>query len=90
MKGYEFIQGLTLVLLGLVTLVIGGSTATIVAFSDLPSSDRLLVALGAGVLLLLVLLMVFLITFGIWTPGRKRNGLGRGRESSCEGGAGQE
>ena len=51
------------VLFGLVTLVIGVATATIVGVADLSSDDKLLVILGAGALLLLILLMVFLLTW---------------------------
>jgi hypothetical protein len=51
------------VLFGLAVLVIGGATASIVGISDLGSSDKLLVALGAGVLLFVMLLMVFLLTW---------------------------
>jgi hypothetical protein len=51
------------VLFGLAILVTGGATASIVGFSDLESSDKLLVALGAGILLFVMLLMVFLLTW---------------------------
>ena len=51
------------VLFGLVTLVIGGVAATIVSFSALESSHKLLVLLGTGVLLFLILLMVFLLAW---------------------------
>jgi hypothetical protein len=51
------------VLFGLAILVIGGATASIVGISDLVSSDKLLVALGAGVLFFVMLLMVFLLTW---------------------------
>ena len=48
------------VLFGLVT---GGTTATIVGFSDLAPLDKRLVVVGAGVLLLVILVMVFLLTW---------------------------
>jgi hypothetical protein len=51
------------VLFGLAILVIGGTTVSIVGFSDLGSSHKLLVALGAAALLLTILLMVFLLTW---------------------------
>lgn len=51
------------VLFGLTILVIGGATASIVGLSDLGSADKLLVCLGAGVLLLVILMMVFLLTW---------------------------
>ncbi len=51
------------VLFGLVTLVLGGTTATIVSVADVGSTAKLLVVLGCGVLLLVILLMVFLLTW---------------------------
>jgi cell division protein FtsN len=51
------------VLFGLAILVIGGATTTLVVASDLPSAGKLLVALGAAVLLLVILVMVFLLTW---------------------------
>lgn len=51
------------VLFGLMILVIGGTTATIVGFSDLAPLDQRLVVIGAGVLLLVILIMVFLLTW---------------------------
>jgi len=51
------------VLFGLAILVIGGATASIVGISDLGSSDKLLVALGAWILLFVMLVMVFLLTW---------------------------
>ena len=50
-------------LFSLAILVIGGTTVSIVGISDLGSSDKLLLALGAGVLFLEILLMVFLLTW---------------------------
>jgi hypothetical protein len=51
------------VLFGLAILAIGGTTASIVGFSDLGPSDKLLVALGAAWLLFTILVMVFLLTW---------------------------
>ena len=60
----RILQSITapVVLFGLVTLVIGGTTVAVVGFSDL-SPGRILVVLGAGVLFLVILLMVFLLTW---------------------------
>ena len=52
-----------MVLFGLVILVLGGATATIVGFSDLAPPDKRLVVFGAGLLLLVVLVMVFLLAW---------------------------
>jgi hypothetical protein len=64
-RGWDrILQSITapVVLFGLVTLVVGGTTVAVVGFSDL-SPGKMLVVLGAGVLFLVILLVVFLLTW---------------------------